>query len=111
MEKKIEEGSKAIAEFMGLTAVTVLHNVWIDYKGDPFKPDTERALYHSSWNWLMPACKKFDRLYEAIDELSDNMGYIMHCDLIDDAVTTYEIEPVFKALTEAITWYNNQSNQ
>ena len=56
--------------------------------------------YHSSWNWLMPACKKFDNL-----NLMD-VEYERLCDEIDNAVSCYEIKPAFKNLVSAIKWYN-----
>lgn len=60
--------------------------------------------YHSSWEWIMPACKKFHELN------LEGYEYEQHCESIDIAVTSYEIERAFKKLSEAITWYNTSSN-
>jgi hypothetical protein len=64
-------------------------------------------LYNTSWDWLMPAIQKFDRLYQ--NEVFVHYGiYQSYCDDIDDAVTQYEILPAFEALVSAITWYNKK---
>lgn len=64
----------------------------------------DKLKYHSSWDWLMPACFKFDTL-----EITGRKRriYESHCDVIDAAVSRYEIIPVFEALVDGITWYNN----
>lgn len=57
----------------------------------------------------MPVVKKFDYLAEnKVIPFSDDFEF--WCDKIEDAITrTYEIEPVFKIMTEAIQWYNTTS--
>ena len=63
--------------------------------------------YNSDWNWLMNACKKWDNL--PYDEFKTDLAkrqYTDRCELLDNAVTCYEIEYAFLALTECIEWYN-----
>lgn len=97
----INQGNRLIMES---PFISDHHKQWIEklikFEG---KPDAayDNAKYHTSWEWIMPVCKKFDHL-PLID-----MEYQKHCDNIDHAVTTYEILPVWNALTEAIQWYNN----
>ena len=113
-ENKIIEGNKLIAEFMGgkhnggsyyrfyygIDIVGVKENCrpvsWIE----------TNLKYHTSWDWLMPCVKKFDYLAEnKVIPFSDDFEF--WCDKIEDTITrTYEIEPVFKIMVEAITWYN-----
>lgn len=62
--------------------------------------------YHSSWDWLMPVCKKLDYLVDdKIIEFSNDFEF--WCNKLDDAITrTYEIQPVFKIVIEFIEWFN-----
>lgn len=97
-ELTIDDKNKLIAEFegaqvnFGYNKQSVLHlGVHINVK---------ELGYNASWNWLMPACKKFDSL-DLVDE-----NYVKHCDNIDFLVSQYEIEPVYEALVQAILWYN-----
>jgi hypothetical protein len=63
--------------------------------------------YHSSWDWLMPACYKWDNLFvETAMEYPKAMEYEKLCDEIDNAVSRYEILPVFNQLVENIKWFN-----
>ena len=69
--------------------------------------DPNELPYQRSWDWLMPAIQKFDRLYQ--NEVFVHYGiYQSYCDDIDNAVTEYEILPAFEALVSAITWYNKK---
>lgn len=69
------------------------------FMGKKFK-DPMNYMYDKDWNWLMAACKKFDKL-----NLLDK-EYELLCDEIDNAVSCYEIKPAFKNLVKAIRWYN-----
>lgn len=69
------------------------------FMGKKFK-DPLNYLYDKDWNWLMKACKKFDKL-----NLLDK-DYETLCDEIDNAVSCYEIKPAFKNLVKGIRWYN-----
>lgn len=96
-----------VAEFMG-----------VEHKPDPFVKSKDLywhynelhlmskvLLFDTSWDWLMPSCKKFDELYIGKEA---PIGYIDHCEKIDNAVSCYEIEWAFEALVEGIKWYNTQ---
>jgi hypothetical protein len=101
MTPEIREGNKLIAEFMNHPYL----KVW--RKFNDVKPfDFDKLKYHTSWGWLMPACKKWDELdpvpaFEEYMELSDNL---------DNKVTLYEILPVYKQLVENIKWYNKNNH-
>jgi hypothetical protein len=90
------EGNKLIAEFMEKRY----------FAG-------ERLLkYHSSWDWLMSACYKWDNLTDAEIKEGTFYEYERLCDLLDAKVTLYEIFPVWEQLVENIKWYNaNKLNQ
>jgi hypothetical protein len=63
--------------------------------------------YHSSWDWIMPVCYKWDNLFEGTAiEYPKAMEYEKLCDEIDNAVSRYEILPVFNQLVENIKWFN-----
>lgn len=101
----IIEGNRLIAEFMEVIWRKE-HKMWsFHHLPDQPAPNYTKwwsALhYHEFWDWTIRACKKFDHLPLT------GMVYQEHCDNIDHAVTTYEILPVWNALTEAIQWYNN----
>lgn len=84
--REIIEGNKLISEFMGEKAV---------------------GGYHQSWDWLIPACAKFDALM--MDDLKDRSKFSEYSDLLDDAVTVYAIEIAFWQLVECIKWYNSSA--
>lgn len=56
--------------------------------------------YHSSWDWLIPAIKKFGKLEEKHPDYFAQIGYAMWDDRVDLA---------FEILVEAIQWYNTQN--
>lgn len=105
----IEEGNKLIAEFMMLSKV----------KGELYPVEgvlfsASGLKYCSSWDWLMPACKKFDTIFDGYNwgmKTSIYQQYVSQCDSIDNAVTRYDIEPAWTELIAAITWYNNKTHQ
>lgn len=95
------EGNKLIAKFMGRER---------GYEST-YEIFYANLQYHSSWDWLMPVCYKWDNVFEECLVDSDiSKEYEGLCDLLDEAVTLYKILPVFKQLVENIKWYNNQVN-
>ena len=106
----IEEGNKIIAEFMG----AVPCKVWLKSIGDEdgyecekYKLPTSELEYHSSWDWLMPACHKWDCLTDAEIKEGTWPKYERLCDLLDRKVALYEIQPVWNQLVENLQWYNS----
>lgn len=108
-ESKVIEGDKSIAVFMDAEMIAPIghtmravkfpketHGLWVHAATD--------LKYHSSWDWLIPACKKFDKLNLRV------IKYQKLCDEIDNAVSCYEIEPAWNCLVKAITWLNTQSS-
>lgn len=83
---KEKTDNEIVAEWMGL-----------------FRKYVEMLHYDTSWDWLMPACKKWDEL------TLNNTEYIQLSDKLDQMVTLYEIVPAFQQLVENIKWYNQQS--
>jgi hypothetical protein len=117
--EEIENGKKLIAEFVAIKNAD--GSFYLNEKGNYpigtlhfshpivnyILPNSGYGYWDSSWDWLMPALQKFDRLYQY--EKFEHFGtYQSYCDEIDDAVTLYEIQPAFEALVSAITWYNNR---
>lgn len=116
-KKQILEGNKLIAKFMGLIPIKYKLN---GEKGNSFitKEDNinyegfekffcmKDAKYYSSWNWLIPACKKWDEMIFPNDNIKLLMEYLQRCDSLDNKVSCYEILPVFEQLVDNIKWYN-----
>jgi len=115
-QEEIIEGNKLIAKFIDLTP----HNMFPDELQAPFgfewiatnvniramyaKEDNEFTsfedlfLFHSSWDWLIPAVSKITRNEEFIEQ--ENREYIL------DIIGYGHIEDVFEAVIEFIKWYN-----
>lgn len=73
--------------------------------------DEWNLFFHSSWDWLMPVCRKWDTLIEGkyIRPKTKWFGaYISLCDALDNTVICYDIIPVFNQLVENIKWLNKQ---
>ncbi len=56
--------------------------------------------YNSSWDWLIPACKKFSSLN------IENCHYNILCEALSNLITTYHIKSVFNHLADCALWYN-----
>ncbi len=123
--KEIDEGNELIVLFMGANPEK---GMFIDDRktfsfpssildapqsisraNTPFF-DLRALKYHKSWDWLMPVVRKFDYLVEN-DIIPDSDDFDFWCDKIEDSITrTYEIEPCFKIIVEAIQWHNKLQN-
>lgn len=69
--------------------------------------DFKDLKYHSSWDWLMPACKKWDDLDVFKYGESTMFRYSEMCDELDHLVSCYEIIPAFECLVKCIQWHNS----
>lgn len=97
-------GNRAIAVFMGLLSKNPKYpftkpNGSVNYK---------EAEYHSSYDWLMPAWKKFESLeISKVDEgFKDN--YSRHLMSVSTAIIHYDISVAFDRFVMALNWYNSQ---
>ena len=96
--EEIAAGNRVIAEFMG-------YEIFADYCLfiSPNISTTIQAWakYHSSFDWLIPACRKFSALMIPTFAYSNKVAAI-HAKTIE-----YEILPLWKELVSAINWYNS----
>jgi hypothetical protein len=98
-----------IAEFMGAYRPEKILN---DYEGTFLYKEgvrwrqPEMLYYHSSWDWLMPAWKKFSDL-KFIDS-SVTAIHLNYCARITHALATTDIYTAHKHLSNGIKWYNQQ---
>jgi hypothetical protein len=94
--QQIEEGNRLIADFM-------------EWQHHPDKQYDEYEMaglkYHTSWDWLIPACYKWDSLIKFLF----NPEYEQRCDELDRVATLYQIKPLWTVLIENIKWYNQQT--
>lgn len=125
MKEEIIEGNKLIAEFDGKKFIPYKGNSSYDKKFKTYQScanwikknvreegyvpelgwNVGMGKYHSSWDWLMPACRKFDMLNIEGDE------YLKYSDELDKAATLYELLPLFNQLVKCIKWYNQNKEK
>lgn len=72
-------------------------------------------LFHEKWDWLMPACQKWDNLFKSDPLLKERLTdtyseYLRLCQLLQNSVTQFEIDPVFEQLVKNIHWYQKQKS-
>lgn len=112
-EEQILEGNKIIAQFMSKEDA---HRFLFD------KLNT-KAIYHLSWDWLLPAYKK---LGTELKKMSNDIKSYKGCSWVSkqatlkhiddcDAVIRCEIWGVriidaFNGIVETIKWYNNNKD-
>lgn len=107
-EKEIQEGNRLIAEFMGFEKVND-NKYDIVYKQENNAYVWECQLqYHSSWEWLIPACKKFQNLVMN-KQIKPSEEFTQYYESIENAWSLFEIEHLFRTSVEAIQWYNTQN--
>lgn len=122
---KINEGNKILAEFIGEITTDghpqgskcwaihfpqsfcdQLRNKYSVFSSKNFI--FENNLYfHSSWDWIIPVCKKWDCLKLKQFNDTDLEIYELLSDDLDNKATLYEIEPVFIQLVKNIKWLNS----
>ena len=123
--KKINEGNKILAEFIGEIATDghpqggkhwavhfpqsfcdKLRNKYSVYSSKTFVFETD-LYFHSSWEWIIFVCNKWDCLKMQQFNETDLKKYELLSDDLDNVVTLYEIEPVFIQLVKNIKWLNS----
>jgi len=74
---------------------------------------TPAKPYHSSFDWTMKVCLKWDTIYEGKTlKLPIPKWYREYedlCDLLDAEASRYEITPLYEQLVENIVWYNKRN--
>jgi len=93
----IKKGNAIIAAFVGNSAE---------------KKNDKELFFHSSWDWLMPAWRKFFKTacqhkYSSNDQTEEVMNYRLqfHC-----AVDEGDPEKAFTILVKGVQWYNKRLN-
>lgn len=97
----IVEGNKLIAFFMGAEALEGTKEfIWYrEYFLGKKSWKPSGLKYHTSWDWLIPACNKWDRL-----SLVGQFQYEDLCDELDNAMCLYDIEKVYSVLVKCLEW-------
>jgi hypothetical protein len=113
-EQEILEANKLIAEFMGAIVLKepighAQRNIQFLYEVEGIFLHRDYDLkYHISWDWLIPACAKFDSIFFGEDRTDMQQEYIELSDELDFKATSYELIPLFEQLVNCIKWYNSQ---
>lgn len=134
----VQDGNRVIAEFDGWEFVTVGYvgcddetewqhenEQWMEEVGlenvgqyivniqDKAFHEVDKIKYHESWDWFMPAFKKFfDYLQKQYNKPDYNKHSATKGDLIEVdihcAVREFDLAKAHWHLVEAIKWYNQQ---
>ncbi len=108
------EGNQLIAEFMGyktyLKRYPKNHGIGGNVIESPKECIVEKLKYHSSWDSLIPACKKYAKMPPKL-KWEDKMIFYGFAVSIDKLILNYEITPVFEKLAEGIMWYNKKTGK
>lgn len=80
---------------------------WLNSEGE----EITHIEYHTSFDWLMPACRKYCMLPEPKNKRTGkqmgNRKVFIRFAILDYLTGIAEIIDVFKALVEGIKWYND----
>ena len=110
-KKEIKEANLLIGRFDNWIHCGLggnLANVYI--RGDQTR-HIDSFEYHWDWNWLIPVCRKWDRLNISKDKNGKlHSEYVRLCEYLDNEMTKYDLESVFLQLIECIKWYNEKFN-
>lgn len=103
-EEEIVKGNKVIAKYDGHTIDFGYNKDGVLFLGQHI--DVRKLMYHTSWNWLIPVCRK---CLESHSALIDGREIIEtpYALIASELVEGYDIERVWKAVIEFIEWYNN----
>ena len=89
---EILENNELIAEFMDIT----IGNYTTEEEEAPTQYHINDILFHYSWDWLMPVVEKCMKTGDNPNRFND----------IFNALSTVDIEEVYKAVIYFIEWYN-----
>jgi hypothetical protein len=118
-KEEIIEGNRLIVEFMGLRpfdtglgfAISPDHchcNEATEEKA--MKGFSEIARYHSSWDWLIPVCRKFEGILSKF--CTEGHEILFHrYNLVCRGVKAYDIEQVFDAMIGLIKYYKENEGK
>jgi hypothetical protein len=114
--EEIKEGNRILSEFEGMEFInddieTYPNGYYVmdDSENGHAFAFSENLKYNTSFDWLMPLCRKFKYLFD-IENMSEKnyIDYNNICDSLDEVVfTTYSEFPTFIKLVEAVKWYNS----
>ncbi len=63
--------------------------------------------YHTSWDWLMPVCKKLESLPDTENfNDADYNKWVENSECLGEALWTCDIEAVWQACVQFIVWWN-----
>lgn len=106
MEKDLLLNNKLIAEFMEIN-IYYLGNGCLFKNPETLLPCTEKELeYHTSWDWLIPVCKKCRDLIGNV-YIGNNTTQFHYYDLLFRGVRSYDIEVTYNGVVEFIKYLNN----
>jgi len=96
MQTETINNNALIAEFMGYKVEMYMSNPPRPVGFCMIKGEIKPMKFHSSWDWLMPVCKK-------ICKTTPYNSYLA----IETMSVFADIEDVYKAVVEFIEWHNN----
>lgn len=110
-----DDEQRLIALFMGAEEY---EPNWFRFNSPPIKLtlyesnliwNIECMQYSSSFDWLIPVCRKLDSYYNENWNANQNSEYVSLSNRLDDNISLYEILPVYKTVIDFIMWVNNNS--
>src|ERR1035437_8139394 len=107
MENLTEEGyidgEILIADFM-MASLNLNHRRWIDNDINYVKYFDHELKYHSSWDWIMPVCKKF---YYLTIPGKDGIQFMFRCQEMSNSINSFDTITIFEQMVENIKWYRS----